>query len=56
MQKCVEFFNVDYRGISHNLDTKLAVNKGGQFIYFFSKELDKTTIEELMRCIKPTNS
>jgi len=47
MQKCAEFFNVDYRSISNNLDTKLAIIKGGRFIYFFSKELDKTTLQEL---------
>lgn len=47
MQKCAEFFNVDYRSISNNLDTKLTINKGGQFIYLFSNELDKTTLQEL---------
>lgn len=47
MQKCAEFFNVDYRSISNNLDTKLAINKSGQFIYLFSNELDKTTLQEL---------
>lgn len=47
MQKCAEFFNVDYRSISKNLDTKLAINKGGQFIYLFSNELNKTTLQEL---------
>lgn len=46
MQKCAEFFNVDYRSISNNLDTKLTTNKGGRFIYLFSNELDKTTIQE----------
>jgi hypothetical protein len=47
MQKCAEFFNVDYRSISNNLDTKLAIDKNGHFIYLFSKELDKTTLQEL---------
>jgi hypothetical protein len=47
MQKCAEFFNVDYRSISNNLDTKLTINKGGQFIYLFSNEIDKTTLQEL---------
>jgi hypothetical protein len=37
----------DYRSISINLYTKLAIDKNGHFIYLFSKELDKTTLQEL---------
>ncbi len=47
MQNCAEFFNIDYRGVLNNLDTKLAVFKNNILVYFFSKELDKLTLKEI---------
>lgn len=35
MNKTGDYFNVDYRAILSNLDTKLAVNKKGIQVYFF---------------------
>lgn len=33
MQKVAEYFNVDYRSILNNLDTKLATNKNSVFCF-----------------------
>lgn len=47
MQSCAKYFNIDYRTVSNNLDTKLAVLKNNLLVYFFSKELDKITLQEI---------
>jgi len=48
MNKTGDYFNVDYRSISSNLDTKLAVNKNGMWVYFFTAELSVTVRDELL--------
>jgi len=48
MKKTGDHFNVDYRAILSNLDTRSAVNKNGIWVYFFSSELSATVRDELL--------
>jgi len=48
MSKTGDYFNVDYRSISSNLDTKSAVNKNSMWVYFFTSELSATVRDELL--------
>lgn len=48
MQKCAEFFKVNYRTIANNLDTKLATLKNEMLVYFFSSGMSFELKNELM--------
>lgn len=39
MQEAANYLNINYRTIQSHLDTKLAISRKGQWIYFFSYEL-----------------
>jgi hypothetical protein len=41
MKEAANYFNVDYRSILKNLDTKLATRKGGILVLLFSYELSQ---------------
>jgi len=44
MQKAAEYFNVDYRSILNNLDTKIATRKDGKLVLLFSYELSRSPL------------
>jgi hypothetical protein len=48
MQKCAEYFNIDYRTILRHLDTKLATKQNGQLIYLFTSELSYVGRNDLL--------
>ena len=48
MKEAANYFNVDYRSILKNLDTKLATRKGGILVLLFSHELSQQEKESLL--------
>ena len=52
MQKCADYFKLDYRTISSNLDTMLATLKNEMLVYFFSNEISFEIKKELIVATK----
>lgn len=55
-KKTGDYFNVDYRAILSNLDTRSAVNKNGTLVYFFTSELSTVESEELINKLTLTKN
>lgn len=51
MQKCAEYFNLDYRTILDKLDTELATQQNGQLLYFFTKEISCAIASKLFNSL-----
>lgn len=56
MQKCADYFKVDYRTIASNLDTKLAILKNDILVYLFSTEINMEVIHELLITTKKVSN
>ena len=56
MQKCADYFKVDYRTIAYNLDTKLASLKNEMLVYFFSSEISIDIKNELFVLTKKVSN
>lgn len=52
LQKAAEYFNVDYRTILSNLDTKVATKRKGELVIFFSNKLNEDIKKHLLENIK----
>jgi group I intron endonuclease len=52
MQKCADYFKLDYRTISIHLDTMLATFKNEMLVYFFSSEAGFEVKKELLLATK----
>ena len=49
LKSAVSYFNINYRTINRHLDKKLATTQNKTLVYFFSKELDSATRNELLK-------
>jgi hypothetical protein len=56
MQKCADYFKLDYRTISSNLDTMLATLKNEMLVYFFSNEISFEIKKELLVATKKASN